>query len=138
MTTKPDELVPLKKEIEHINQFINLHKQLSSGICIQFDLKGDLNGKSILPCILITFVENAFKYGVTHSAETPILIHLQSDENDIKFKVTNKKSHQRNLPSTGIGHYNLKQQLELFYNKRHELIINQDQENYCCELILTV
>lgn len=138
MTTKPDEPVPLKREIEHINQFIRLHKQLSSGICIQFDLKGDLNGKSILPCILITFVENAFKHGVIHSAETPILIHLQSDKNDIKFKVINKKNYQRNLPSTGIGHYNLKQQLELFYNKKHELIINHDKETYCCELILTV
>lgn len=48
----------LNREIEHINQFINLHKQLSAGICIQLDLQGDINDKSILPCILITFVEN--------------------------------------------------------------------------------
>lgn len=137
MTSKPDELVPLKKEIEYINQFINLHKQLSEGIFIHLDLRGDLNNKSILPCILITFVENAFKHGITHAEETPISIYLQSDKDNIKFKVTNKKSYQRNLPSTGIGYYNLKQQLELFYKNKHELIINQDGENYCCELILT-
>ena len=128
----------LNREIEHINQFINLHKQLSAGICIQLDLQGDINDKSILPCILITFVENAFKHGVTHAVQTPILIYLHSDKNNIKFKVVNKKNYQRKLPSTGVGHYNLKQQLELFYKNKHELIINQDRENYCCELILTV
>jgi two-component system LytT family sensor kinase len=138
MSTKPDEPVPLKKEIEYINQFITLHNQLDSKVYVHFNSDGDIKGKYILPCILTTFVENAFKHGITNDVENPILIYLKTFPTSIHFNVTNKKSIRKKFPSTGVGQYNLKNQLELFYKGKHELIIDERDENYYCKLVLTI
>jgi two-component system LytT family sensor kinase len=138
MLTKPDKPVPLKKEIEYIHQFIALHKRLDSKVYVQFNLDGDMNNKYILPCILTSFVENAFKHGVANDISNPILIYLDAFATSIQFKVVNKKSYTKKLPSTGVGQYNLKNQLELFYRDKHELSIDERDEHYFCKLVLTV
>lgn len=135
--TKPDELIPLKRELEHIQQFIALHNQLNPGVCVNFNNGGDMNNKFILPCILTTFVENAFKHGVSHNKDTPIHITVNSFASYITFSVRNQKNYQNRI-SSGIGLYNLKKQLELFYKSKHELIIQNEGHDYFCELKLSI
>jgi sensor histidine kinase YesM len=128
---KPDETVPLTEEVEYLSKFIFVKKQLTKGIFVNFDIKGDLNQKHILPRILITFVENAFKHGDTHCEENPIHITLETANNEIIFKVTNKKNSSKNkLLSTGIGQLNVKNQLELFYKDKYELVITEDSAEF--------
>ncbi len=128
---KPDETVPLTDEVEYLSKFIFLKKQLTKGIFVDFDIKGDLLQKHILPRILITFVENAFKHGDTHCEENPIHISLETANNEIIFKVSNKKNTSKNKPiSTGIGQLNVKSQLELFYKDKYELVINENSSEF--------
>lgn len=128
---KPDETVPLTDEVEYLSKFIFLKKQLTKGIFVDFDTKGDLHQKQILPRILITFVENAFKHGETHSEENPIHIVLETTINEIMFKVSNKKNTSKNKPiSTGIGQLNVKNQLELFYKDKYVLAINENNTEF--------
>lgn len=128
---KPDETVPLTDEVDYLSKFISLKKQLTKGVFVQFDVKGDLEQKHILPRILITFVENAFKHGDTHCQENPICIVLETTINEIIFKVSNKKNTSKNKPiSTGIGQLNVKNQLELFYKDKHELAITEDNTEF--------
>ena len=123
---KPDETVPLKDEVDYLSKFISLKKQLTKGVFVEFDVKGDLFQKQILPRLLITFLENAFKHGDTHCEENPIRIKIETTDDEIIFKVSNKKILQKNkLTSTGIGQLNVKNQLDLFYKDKHELIINE-------------
>lgn len=135
--TKPNELVIIEKEVEYINQFISLKKQLSKGMYIEFHSKGDLTNKYIFPRMLITFVENAFKHGKTHEESNPISIFLNADAECITFEVKNKKNKSKIHLSTGIGKNNVKNQLELFYKNRYDLKISEDDDNYACKLLLT-
>ena len=60
--------VPLEKEIEYIKNYIKLEKlRLYESIPIELDIQGDPTGKTIAPLVLITFLENAFKHGVSNS-----------------------------------------------------------------------
>ena len=135
MNNKPDEVVPLEKEIAYINQFINLKKQLSKGLCVTFNTEGNMADKFILPRIFITFVENAFKHGDTHSMENPIAINITSSIQNIILEVKNKKQQQKqHIVSTGVGQQNVKNQLNLFYKNKHQLELSETQDSYYCKL----
>jgi hypothetical protein len=128
---KPDEIVPLTEEVEYLSKFIFVKKQLTKGIFVDFEIKGDLHQKQILPRLLIGFVENAFKHGDTHCEENPIRIRIETAHDEIIFKVSNKKNTSKNKPiSTGIGQINVKNQLDLFYKDKYELVINENSSEF--------
>ncbi len=131
LNNKVYEKVLLKKEIEYIEDFITLQKLLSNYANINFCILGeDNNSIYILPRILIVFVENAFKHGDLHSIENPITIQLYSSTEYIEFKVTNKKNKHKIAEVSGIGHSNLKQQLELQYKNKYILEIDDNNTSY--------
>src|SRR5215203_7393430 len=77
-----DGKVPLKDEIEHVRNVIKINQlRFSNNLNVQFDVEGVINSASIIPFILITLVENAFKHGDLRSNEYPI---------NIKLKIENK------------------------------------------------
>lgn len=132
-----NKLIPLKNEINYISNFIELHRCLSKDIYVNFEILGETSNKYILPRILITFIENAFKHGESYSKENPISILLDISSDRIRFKVVNRKKISRNnIISTGIGNHNVKQQLEIFYKDKYRLKIREISQNYECELIL--
>jgi two-component system LytT family sensor kinase len=137
LNNKIEEKVQLQKEIEYIEDFIELQKLLSTEVNVQFLINDQgHNSMYVIPRILITFVENAFKHGNLHSIENPITIELNYSTESINFKVTNEKNkHKINEPS-GIGHYNLKQQLELLYKNKYTLKIEDKGNTYSSELKL--
>lgn len=138
MNNKPSEKVLLKKEIEYIQDFIALQKLLTTSICIHFSVVGIVNSVHIIPRILITFVENAFKHGNIDSPENPINIELACSPRQLFFKVTNKKQKQLTLDYSGIGQNNVKKQLDLSYKDKYELNIEENEITYSSTLILTI
>jgi two-component system LytT family sensor kinase len=136
---KPDQMVPLTKEINYISDFISLQKTINPNIHVKFEVMGDITKKNVFPRILITFIENAFKHGDIESEHNPILIYLNSSVNSIELKVKNKKRTTKNdIISTGIGYQNVKQQLALFYEGRYKLETVNDEEFYECKLLIKV
>jgi two-component system LytT family sensor kinase len=137
LNNKEDEKVLLKDEIEYIENFISLQKLLSSGINVQFKVSENVNTKAyVLPRILIGFVENAFKHGNIYSSKNPIKIELDFLNEKLIFKVTNEKNKDQPKEFSGIGYYNLKQQLEMFYKDKHSLEIEQNDHFYSSKLML--
>lgn len=138
LSGKFDEKVTLASEIEYIENFIKLQRLLTSEVYVRFTCHGNMNGKYILPRVLITFIENAFKHGKFDSAEEPIEISLHAEEQTISLQVQNKKSNRKHLINTGVGRENVRKILELYYAGHHELIINEDNEFYSCTLHLNL
>ncbi|MEJ0032935.1 MAG: histidine kinase [Bacteroidota bacterium] len=59
-------LVDLNKEIEYMQNYVSLERlRLNNQIPIEFNVEGNPNGIKVAPLILITFLENAFKHGVS-------------------------------------------------------------------------
>jgi LytS/YehU family sensor histidine kinase len=89
----------------------------------------------IIPFILITIVENAFKHGDLKNSESPINILLfVDDQNGIYFYCHNKKKTGPKELSTGIGLDNTKKRLDMIYGDQYTLNIKDEMDSYIVEL----
>lgn len=133
--------VPLTKEIEYMENYISLETlRLNNDIPIQFEIQGERNGIMIVPLIFITFLENAFKHGVSNNApHSYVKISLTLDAKSIVYRVENSKipRNTQHEEKSGIGLQNVKRRLELSYPNQHDLLILDDEETYTVTLTLT-
>lgn len=132
--------VPLKKEIEYMNDYIHLESiRLNQSFTLNFDISGNINEIEIAPLILITFLENAFKHGVSdQAADCWININLAVSENSIHYRVANRKVGQGTAQrlKSGFGLENVKKRLLLSYPGKHELRITEQNDTFETELTL--
>lgn len=127
-----ENLIPLAKELQYLENFIALEK-LRKNSSFRLTTHLDYQGKEsllIAPFVLMTFVENAFKHVSTHkTGENWISLKLKFTEEDtLVFEISNSKSKMGNLSSEsvkhgGIGLENVKRRLQLIYPKSHSLEI---------------
>jgi LytS/YehU family sensor histidine kinase len=134
---KPAEPVPLKKELDYISDFISLQKHLDPAF-IDFQYNGVVAEKFILPRVLITFVENAFKHGQSNNPNYPLSIQLDAQPQFIRFIVSNRKNKEHLPAESSNGRENVQQILDLFYKDKHSLGVKEDAKNYSTELILFI
>jgi hypothetical protein len=130
------ERISLQKELDYLTNYVELQKtRVRNTAAILFDIKGRVDGLEIAPLILITFVENAFKYGINPEMESKILIAIDVVDDQLALTVSNRKVLISNIDlSTGIGLHNTKNRLELIYYKEHRLDITEDNEHYTVNL----
>jgi LytS/YehU family sensor histidine kinase len=135
--------IPLNREIEYINNYIALQKlrtDISPNISIQTVLDGSPSSFSITPMLLIPFIENAFKHGISLREPSHIKITLTQKGNAVFFDVYNSKhvfndnDPERN--NNGIGLNNVKERLNMYYPEKHELIIRENDNEYFVHLTI--
>jgi sensor histidine kinase YesM len=132
-----DGKVMLKDEIEHVRNVIKINQlRFSNNLNVQFNVNGVVNGATVVPFILITIVENAFKHGDLKSTEHPIEIRLDMHNEQMSFFCRNKKKTGPKEISTGIGLDNIKKQLDLTYDKNYLLNVKDEAEFYTTELTI--
>ena len=125
--------VPLKKEIEYMQNYISLEKlRLDNQIPIKFEIVGNVDSVQIVPLIFITFLENAFKHGVSNSfKEAFVNISIKIEQNECMYKVENRKLPKDNLiEKSGIGLQNVKRRLDLSYPDKYELTKTETDTEY--------
>ena len=133
-----DGKAPLKDEIEHVRNVIKINQlRFSNQLHVRFDVEGVINGAVIIPFVLITLVENAFKHGDLKSTEYPIDIKLKVDNEKIFFFCRNKKKSGPRELSTGIGLDNIKKRLELAYGKNYSFNVKDEGNIYTTELTIS-
>lgn len=119
--------VPLQSAVACMTDYIDLHRlRFNQKVSIDYTVSGPLEGKEIAPLILITFVENIFKYGISSHEASPVSIRLEVAEKSLHFYCQNRIFTQPNgVESTGIGIANTRQRLQFLYPGRHHLHIDQ-------------
>lgn len=130
--------VPLQHEVDCIYDFIELQRlRLSKKAQVDFDVKGSLEKKIVAPLLLMTFVENVFKYGISNHENSTITIQLLADERSITFYCHNKIFKPAgNTQRTGIGIANTKKRLQHLYPNKHLMNITNENGFFSVELIL--
>lgn len=132
-----DGKVMLKDEIEHVRNVIKINQlRFSNNLKVQFDVNGVVNGATIVPFVLITIVENAFKHGDLKNSDQPIDIKLNVENGRMYFFCRNKKKTGPKEISTGIGLDNIKKQMDLTYGRNYSLNVKDEAEFYTAELTL--
>jgi two-component system LytT family sensor kinase len=137
------EKITLNREIDYINNYIGLQRlrtQSSPDIVIQTDIDNQVNNLSITPMLLIPFIENSFKHGISLREPSHIKITLQIQGNGLYFDVYNsihiKADNDPEKNKSGIGLNNVKQRLQLLYLNRHELIIRENAKEFFVHLTM--
>jgi sensor histidine kinase YesM len=129
------EKVYLKNEIAYLEKYIEFNKIRTSETQMSFLVKGNPTNKVIAPLLLLPFVENAIKYGVTNENKSFIKIVINVEGDDLIFTCENSKSKtiSQSLKG-GIGIPNVKRRLELIYPNNHSLELIDSNEYYKAQL----
>ncbi len=134
-------VVPLIKELNYISNYIELQKKrFGETVEIAYSIKGNTEGKEIVPLILISFVENAFKHGINPEENSYIEISIEIKETELELRVFNNKvhvQHEEELAS-GLGIANTKNRLKLVYADKHMLKIDNTAKDFSVQLKLTL
>lgn len=132
------DFVSLSSESNFISDYIELQRlRLGSKITLDFAINGKLDNKVIAPLILITFIENVFKYGISNNEPSTITIELRAYNDSIAFYSRNKLYPLKNkFESTGIGIANTRKRLEHLYPGKHSLTIKEAEGYYAVHLVL--
>jgi len=132
--------VPLTKEIAALKNYIQLEKtRYGDRVQVSFNVKGNPDKISIPPMLILPFVENAFKHGVSQeTTQAWMNISVSAEPNDFSFQIENSKAgHQLNgSVNHGIGLENVRRRLVLLYPEAHELKFFDEKETFLVVLNL--
>ena len=139
------ESIPLDKEIAYLQNYIVLQRLRTQGspdILIEVNINETNCEHEIAPMLLIPFVENAFKYGVSQRNRSRISVSLSCTADKIYFDVYNTVHPNRSTDvendSMGIGLNNVRQRLALLYKGRHELSIRETGTEFFVHLTIQI
>jgi two-component sensor histidine kinase len=123
--------VLLQREIDFLRNYIRLMQiRYTDKVKISFEEPDVLPEKSVPPLLFITFVENAFKHGVSYKKSSFINVKLLIEGERIKFVCRNSKIDEKDDQHGGVGLQNVKQRLELIYDKNFTLDITDENDIY--------
>ncbi|MEP6746650.1 MAG: histidine kinase [Bacteroidota bacterium] len=129
--------IPMSREIEYLNNYIALQKlrlPADAPIIIESNISDTNCNHKIAPMLLIPFVENAFKHGISLNTKSWIKIALACDEKNIHFEVRNsmhpKAAHDPEKERSGIGLINVVERLKLIYPGKFQFSVNGDGAEY--------
>jgi len=131
--------VPLGKEILFLENYISLQRvRLTEKSLVNFTTEGNTADKQIAPLLLIAFVENAFKYGISTHQPSVIDIHLKVTDNQLSFVVGNQKfqNSQAAPDNTGIGLSNTRRRLDIIYQNKYSLLTENKDSSFLITLTL--
>ncbi|MFV0605449.1 MAG: sensor histidine kinase [Niabella sp.] len=131
--------VPIEKEIACVNDYIELQKlRLGKNVILQYELAGQYGDVTIAPLILIAFVENVFKHGISKRKDSLIIISINVNEKQIHLHTQNDivKNNTVNEERTGVGLENVKKRLEHLYPMQYRLQITDDNKKFIVDLFL--
>ncbi len=135
------ETISLKKDIQFIENYIELMRiRYDSSIDICLDYPATIPNKvAIPPLLLIVFVENAFKHGVSYNHASFIHIRIGYRDDAVTAVISNSR-HEKSRPgTTGIGLENVKKRLALIYQDNYTLAIDDsDPAVYTGQLIIPI
>jgi len=124
----------LSKEVNFINDYIELMKmRLSSKVTLNIQIETPKEDLIIAPMLLLPFLENCFKHGISSQQESEILIKLEVMGKTLFFETKNHifplHPESPEAQENGIGLTNTKRRLELLYPEKHRLKFGIDEAN---------
>ena len=135
--------ISLTRDVDYLENYIALQKlrtSRSADIVIDTQIDPQLNNLEITPMLLIPFVENAFKHGISLQHPSYIKVTLQTKDKTLYFDVHNsihiKPDTDPEKFKSGIGLQNVKQRLALLYPSSHELIIRESATEFFIHLTM--
>lgn len=118
--------VPLAEEVDYIYQYVELQKlRLNEMTMVELDMDVEDSSLMVPPMLLVTFVENCFKHGVSPVEKSRIKISLREHDGKMEFQTSNRIFPVRRI-GEHMGIENCRKRLNLLYNGKHDLKIMKE------------
>jgi sensor histidine kinase YesM len=134
--------VKLDDEIENLRNYIEIEKvRYSKKLKLDIEFPIDTGNLKIAPLIILPFVENAFKHGVSNfPGVARVSAKITLAENKLVFKIENSKNPIKAKDdenhSSGIGLQNVRKRLKMIYPDNFILKIDEKDKTYSVNLTL--
>jgi two-component system sensor histidine kinase AlgZ len=134
------EEVRLEKEIQIMKNYIDLEiERYGNRIETTWNVQGSIDGKFISPLLMLPFLENAFKHGLSEQIEKPWLkVDLSVRNNSLRCEIANSKNDlvPYNTNGNGIGIENVKRRLALMYPDSYQLKMRDEGSFFYVSLLV--
>lgn len=133
-TASLHDMVTLSEEMDYIQQYVGLQElRLNHMTTVSLEINVDNNTLRLPPMLLVTFVENCFKHGVSPVEESLIIISVHEHDGKLAFLTSNRIFPVKRIGEhMGIG--NCRKRLELLYPGKHELNVTDNGEFFTVTL----
>jgi LytS/YehU family sensor histidine kinase len=130
-----EDKVQLQQELQYLEDYIDIQRlRMPDDIVVDYAVQGNPAGLKIEPMLLVPFVENAFKHGISYAEPSFIAIALAIERNQVRLVVENSRFRQRVAEKGGIGLQNVRKRLELLYTGDHDLEITESENQFIVDL----
>ena len=123
--------IPLDNETEFLKQYISLMRiRYQGNVRIDAKLPENVPGVEIPPLLLISFVENAFKHGVSYDEDSYIEVNMEVRDDRLCFSCANSRHESHQDEHKGIGMENVRKRLGLLYGDNYVMKVMSDDKKY--------
>ena len=127
--------VTLSREMEFLRTYVALMRlRYTDRVSIRTELPREVPDRSVPPLMLIPFVENAFKHGISYRRPSFIDIRVRVEGDRLHFICLNSKAEKPNEEKGGVGLANVRKRLDLLFGSNYMLEIRDEAERYSVEL----
>ena len=132
-----NKLTPLSREVQFLRNYVQLMSMRYTGnVSISLDEPEVLPDLSLPPLLLVIFVENAFKHGISYRTKSFVEISLHPHGDRLLFSCRNSRpeiKHDENMKG-GVGLSNVRRRLDLLFPADYTLDIKETEDIYTVKL----
>lgn len=132
-----NKLTSLSREVQFLRNYIQLMSMRYTGnVSICLDVPEVLPDSMLPPLLLVIFVENAFKHGISYRTKSFVEISLQPHGDRLLFSCRNSRpeiKHDENMKG-GVGLSNVRRRLDLLFPGNYTLDIKEQEDTYTVHL----
>lgn len=127
----------LEREVQFLKNYIELMKlRYIDKVNVEVSLPAEVPLVEIPPLLYISFVENAFKHGVSYRKESAIYVAMQVADSNLIFTCSNTNNGRNREQHSGVGLENIRKRLRLLYDRNYTLAINDASD--CFNVLLII
>lgn len=132
-------LAPLQKEMAFVENYVDLMRvRYTDNVRIEIEYPSTVPNVKVPSLLFATFIENAFKHGVSYECESFVEVKFMVDEQNVTFVCRNSRLAAKDDLHGGVGLVNARKRLRLIYGDRYRLDIKPTDNEYCIMLCLPV
>ncbi len=129
--------IPLAKEMDFLRHYVSLMKlRYADTVRVDLSLPENDDGAEIPPLVLASFVENAFKHGISYEKPSFVRVAVSVEGGKIVFRCANSRQDAAETEQHGVGLANVRGRLDLLYGDRYTLSIDTSGDVYDIVLLL--
>ncbi|MBQ9462231.1 MAG: histidine kinase [Bacteroidales bacterium] len=129
--------IPLSNELDYLDHYVSLMRmRFPENVLIDYTRPDNVEGAEVPPLTFASFVENAFKHGLSYEKDSFVRFRVLLENGKIIFRCENSRAADRQTPGKGLGLENTRQRFNLLYGEDYTLHIDEGEKVYEVLLVL--